>query len=191
MDLHGGNDGIKTTIVVAEKMRSMLTLLGTNLPGCALMPLKKMSTDTVWSKASQVPNQKFSEVRKMMAFTGDLDVLLHRVPRNKGKKFSGVVLLGSPDALTEEELIPIWIDLADLHGIFIKQKQLQVKYSISNISFLMIPPNTDLDYCKEELQRTLSILTEVHHWAGFSDCSGYLTCYIIRKVCRRALCFSR
>ena len=36
----------------------------------------------------------------------------------------------------------------------------------------------------QELQRTLSILTEVHHWAGFSDCSGYLTCYIIRKVCR-------
>ena len=31
MDLHGGNDGIKTTIAVAEKMRSMLTLLGTNL----------------------------------------------------------------------------------------------------------------------------------------------------------------
>jgi len=96
-----------------------------------------------------VPNQKFSEVRKMMAFTGELKVLLHRVPRNKGKKFSGVVLLGAHVPLTEEDLIPFRIDLADLHGIFIKQKQLQVEHSISSISFPMIPPNTDLDYCKE------------------------------------------
>ena len=96
MDLQGGDNGTKTTVAVAEKMRSLLTQLATSLPGSALVPLNRMSNEAVWTKATQVPNQRFSEVRKMMAFTSDLDNLLKRVPRNKSKQFSGCLLYTSP-----------------------------------------------------------------------------------------------
>ena len=92
MDLQGGDDGTKTTVAMAEKMRSLLTILAISLPGSALVPLNRIRNKAVWTKATQVPNQRFSEVRKMMAFTGDLENLLKRVPRNKSKQFSGVVL---------------------------------------------------------------------------------------------------
>ena len=47
MDLQGGDDGTKTTVAVAEKLWCLLTLLGTNLPGSALVPLYKMSKEAV------------------------------------------------------------------------------------------------------------------------------------------------
>ena len=57
MDLQGGDDGIKSTVVAVEKTRSLLTLMSSTLPGCALVPLSKMSKEVVWTKASQVPKQ--------------------------------------------------------------------------------------------------------------------------------------
>merc|ERR1712194_153367 len=102
MDLQGGDDGIKTTMAVAEKTRSLLTLTSKMLPGCALLPLSKMSKEVVWTKAAQVPNQQFSEIQKKVAFTVDLESLLKRIPRNKSKQLSGVVVLGALNALTDK-----------------------------------------------------------------------------------------
>jgi hypothetical protein len=163
MDLQGGDDGIKTTVAVAEKTRSLLTLLSSTLPGCALVPLSKMSKEVVWTKASQVPNQRFSEIQKKMAFTVDLESLLKRVPRNKSKQLSGVVLLGALKELSDADLVPLRIDLADQHGIFLEKKQLQVEHSIKNISFPMLPPQTDLEYVGAEVERTLNMVLEEYH----------------------------
>jgi len=163
MDLQGGDDGIKTTVAVAEKTRSLLTLMSKMLPGCALLPLRKMPREVVWTKAAQVPNQQFSEIQKKVAFTVDLESLLKRIPRNKSKQLSGVVAIGALKELTDKAMIPLRIDLADQHGILLEKKQLQVEHSKKNISFPMLPPQTDLVYVGAEIERTLNTVLEEHH----------------------------
>lgn len=158
----GEDDGLKVTTGVVEKLRALVTLLGTEIQGCAVLPLKANTSDTVWRKATDIPSRGFSAIMRYCAFTGDEEEILKFVPRKKSKKISGVLLLGSL-APIDDLIRPLRIDLCDLHNVNIEVKRLQVEHSVRDITFPLLPHTTDEDFVQEVVNETLNQALEEAH----------------------------
>ena len=99
---------------------------------------------------------------KYFALTTDENELVKTVPRNKKKIFKGVLLIGTNEPL-EEMLRPIRIDLVDLHNVNIEVKRLQVEHSCKDITFPLLPHNTDIDFVREQTNKTLNAALKEEH----------------------------
>ena len=65
------------------------------------------------------------------------------------------MLLGLSGAINQQ-LRPLRIDLADMYGVFVEVKRLQVDHSVSDITFPILPHQTDLAFLQEEISATLN-----------------------------------
>ena len=99
---------------------------------------------------------------KYIALTTDENELVKPVPRNKKKIFKGVLLICTNEPL-EEMLRPIRIDLVDLHNVNIEVKRLQVEHSCKDITFPLLPHNTDIEFVQEQTNKTLNKALEEEH----------------------------